>query len=153
MNITIIKLNHEGKEAWRYSGHLIERNRNSITIEAFFDRPDIDFHGMTLGFGDKFIETYYFDRWYNIFEIYDREDDTLKGWYCNVSSPAELQDSTISYRDLALDLLVFPDGSQIILDEDEFNTIDLSRDERQNAITALMELQAGFQKKRTSSRI
>lgn len=153
MNITVIKLDHEGKEAWRYSGQLIKRSRNFIAIEAFFDRPDIDFHGMSLGFGDKFIETYYFDRWYNIFEIHDREDDHLKGWYCNVSSPAELQDSTISYRDLALDLLVFPDGSQIILDEDEFNIINLSGDERQNAIAALAELKAGFQKIRTSSRI
>lgn len=147
MQITVLKLDHEGKETWRYSGDLIERSRNSITIEAFFDRANIEFHGITLGFGDRFVETYYFDRWYNIFEIHDKEDDRLKGWYCNVSSPAELQDNRIYYRDLALDLLVFPDGNQIVLDEDEFNNLQLDQTDHQNAITALTELQAYFRKK------
>jgi hypothetical protein len=45
---------------------------------------------------------------------------------------------------LALDLLVFPDGRQIVLDEDEFNALPLSEAERQSALAALAELQALF---------
>ena len=146
IKITVIKLDHEGRETWRYSGNLIKHRSNLITLEAFFDRADIEFHGITLAFGDRFVETYYFDRWYNIFEIHDKENDRLKGWYCNVSSPAELQDHRIIYRDLALDLLVFPDGRQIVLDEDEFNNLQLNQKERQKAIAALTELQAYFRK-------
>ena len=149
--ITIIKLDHTGKETWRYNGELVEKNNSYITIEAFFDRADIEFHGITLAFGDRFIETYYFDRWYNIFEIYDRANNHLKGWYCNVSFPAIFQDNTISYRDLALDLLVFPNGHQIVMDEDEFNAISLSDFERTKAIEALSELQNKYLKNKAGS--
>jgi hypothetical protein len=147
IKVTVTKLDHEGIETWRYSGNLVEHRSNSITIEAFFDRADMEFHGITLGFGDRFVETYYFDRWYNIFEIHHKEDDHLKGWYCNVSSPAKLQGKTILYRDLALDLLVFPDGRQIVLDEDEFKNLKLNQYERQNAMAALTELKAYFREK------
>ena len=144
MNITVIKLDHEGRETWRYVGQLIERSSRSVTIEAFFDRSDIEFHGMSLCFGDRFVETYYFDRWYNIFEVHDRDNDQLKGWYCNIGYPAEIRENTISYKDLALDLLVFPDGNQIVLDDDEFNEINLNAIERSNAIDALKTLQTYF---------
>jgi len=148
MNITVIKLDHEGRETWRYVGQLIERSSRSVTIEAFFDQSDIDFHGMSLRSGDRFVETYYFDRWYNIFEVHDRDNDQLKGWYCNIGYPAEIRENTISYRDLALDLLVFPDGNQIVLDMDEFNEINLNAVERCNAIEALKKLQTYFRKKK-----
>lgn len=146
MDISIIKLDHQGKEIWRYTGQLVERGSHHITIEAFFDRADIKFHGMTLCKGDRFVETYYDDRWHNIFEVYDRGDNSLKGWYCNVATPAEIQDNTISYKDLALDLLVFPDGTQIVLDEDEFKKIEITSEERLHALAALAELQTHFRK-------
>jgi len=51
------------------------------------------------------VETYYTDRRYYIFEIHDRDDDQLKGWYCNVSRLAVLDaDDRLLYMDLALDL-------------------------------------------------
>ena len=50
----------------------------------------------------------------------------LRGWYCNIGKPALLDGDCLSYVDLALDLLVFPDGRQFVLDEDEFLRLDLS---------------------------
>jgi protein associated with RNAse G/E len=144
MEITVKKLDHKGRETWRYKGQLLQRSSSSITIVAFFDRPDIDLHGMSLCFGDRFVETYYFDRWYNIFEIHDKDNDQIKGWYCNIGYPAEIQENSISYKDLALDLLVFPDGTQIVLDEDEFNEIKLKEDEHRNVVDALNKLQTHF---------
>ena len=47
------------------------------------------------------METFYSDRWYNIFEIYDRDDDQFKGWYCNIGKPAMIEDDFVSYVDLA----------------------------------------------------
>ena len=142
--IDVVKLNVAGEETWRYRGHLLERNSNRIVLEAFFDRQDMDLQGMLLGRGDRFVETYYSDRWYNIFEIHSREDDQLRGWYCNVTQPAAFGDSSISYVDLALDLLVFPNGRQLILDEDEFQTLDISTVERRKARQAMEELQNKF---------
>ena len=86
------------------------------------------------------METFYSDRWYNIFEIYDRDDGKLKGWYCNIGKPAVLEDGIVSYVDLALDLWVSADGKQTVLDEDEFEELELDDDTRQNALTGLEDL-------------
>jgi hypothetical protein len=94
--ITIIKQNVKGEETWRYSGRVMQKNSSSILIEANFNRPDTPFHGIVLGRGDRFVEIYYSSRWYNIFEIHDREDDRLKGWYCNVTRPAVIYDDASS---------------------------------------------------------
>lgn len=142
--ITVIKLDVHGRETWRYSGQVLERGRDYLVLEAFFDRDDSLFHSMPLRKGDRFIETYYARRWYNIFEIHAREDDHLRGWYCNITRPAQIADSTVYYVDLALDLLVFPDGRQLVLDEDEFDALPLSEAERQQARAALDELRARF---------
>ena len=142
---TIIKKNTLAQETWRYQGRLLNRTMHSITIEAFFDREDIEFYGMTLARGDRFVETFYTDRWYNIFEIHASPDDRLRGWYCNIARPADISAGTISYIDLALDLLAFPDGCQIVLDEDEFTALEISAEWRQQALQALTELQTVFQ--------
>ena len=145
--ITVIKRNLQGQETWRYTGSVLEQGDNYILLEAKFNRADTPFHGIVLKKGDRFVETFFSDRWYNVFEIYDREDDCLKGWYCNIGYPAEMDDKQISYIDLALDLLVYPDGRQLVLDEDEFMDMPLTSEEQQQALHALEELQWEFKQK------
>ena len=144
--ITVIKLDIHKVETWRYTGEVLERGEHHIVLEAYFDREDSLFHGMTLAKGDRFIETYYTNRWYNVFEIHARDNDQLRGWYCNIGKPAVIDGNTLSYIDLALDLLVFPDGRQIVLDEDEFASLDLPATTRLKAQHALAELQSSFKK-------
>jgi hypothetical protein len=55
-----------------------------------------------------------------------------------------LTDATLAYDDLALDLLVYPDGRQLVLDEDEFQGITISTEERRCALKALRELRRLF---------
>jgi hypothetical protein len=142
--ITVIKRNVHGQETYRYQGWLLTRHANQIVLQAYFDRQDLVIHGMRLAKGDRFVETYYTDRWYNIFEIHSCEDDALRGWYCNIGQPVQIEGSTISYIDLSLDLLVFPDGRQIVLDEDEFEVLEIPLSVRHQALQALQELQARF---------
>lgn len=144
--IEVIKLNLDRQETWRYTGQVLRRWPNAVLLEALFNRDDTAFHGILLGRSDRFVEIFYFDRWYNIFEIHDRQDDRLKGWYCNISFPAELGEGQVSYVDLALDLLVYPDGRQLVLDEDEFAALPLDDAERAQAQAALAALQARFQR-------
>ncbi len=143
-DVVVIKRIPSGEEKWRYTGRTLERGTSWVKVEAFFNRDDLPFHEIVLGRGDRFVETYYTDRWFNIFEIHDRMDDHLKGWYCNVSLPAEIVAGQISYVDLALDLLVYPDGRQLVLDEDEFAALDLPAEWRTQALRALGELQSMF---------
>jgi uncharacterized protein len=142
--VVVIKLNLERQETWRYSGRVLKREPHAIQLEALFNREDTPFHGILLGKGDRFVEIFYDDRWYNIFEMHDRSDDHIKGWYCNVTLPAEFKGAEILYVDLALDLLVYPDGRQLVLDEDEFEVLPLADDIRKQALTALSDLQALF---------
>lgn len=149
--MTVKKLNLEGEETWSYPGRVLERTNSSVRLEARFNRPDLPFYGLLLGQNDRFVEEFFSDRWYNIFEIHDRETDRLKGWYCNITYPAKIQEKSVSYADLALDLLIFPDGSQLILDMDEFEKLPLSSADRSQALEALHDLQRYFTEKLSQS--
>jgi hypothetical protein len=144
--IKVLKKNLEGRVTWQYEGQVLRRERNAVVLEAFFNRPDLPFMDVTFKKNDRFVETFYTDRWYNIFEIYDRDDGNLKGWYCNVGRPAVLSDGAVSYVDLALDLWVSADGKQTVLDEAEFDELSLDVSEREKALSALAELQRLFKK-------
>jgi uncharacterized protein len=139
-HILVKKLNLEKAETFRYSGQVLSRSANSIIIEALFNRPDAIYHGVPFRMGDPFVEIYFLDRWYNIFEVHDQDDGRIKCWYCNVTLPAEFEESEIRYVDLALDLFVYPDGRQLVLDEDDFELLNLSAQIRAGALAALEDL-------------
>ena len=143
-NVIVIKQNTEGVETWRYDGRILKQSPDMVLLEAFFNRSDLTFHNILLKQHDRFLELYFSNRWYNIFEIYDRDNGQLKGWYCNVTHPAEVRDGYISYVDLALDLLVYPDGRQLVLDEDEFDVLEISEEQKKQALHALEELKSVF---------
>ncbi len=147
--VTVLKLDPHGAEKWRYEGEVIQRGEGWLVIEAFFDRDDWPFMGVTLRRGDRFVETYYNNRWFNVFEIFDREDGALKGYYCNVSRPARFVDGRVEYEDLFLDLWVSPEGVQTVLDEDEFDAAEMDDETRRAARVALEELQQQFESKRS----
>lgn len=140
-NITVHKLNEKGREVWRYAGEVLERTEYHVTLQAFFDHDDLDLHRLKIRRGDRFIETFYSDRWYNIFSIYDVEDNHHKGWYCNITRPARLEAEDVYADDLALDLIVAPDGESLVLDEDEFAALEISTEDRIQARRALVHLQ------------
>lgn len=138
--VVIIKMNPARDETWRYEGHIIDRDIHRLLIEAYFNIDEISFQGITLQRDDRSIECFYDDRWYNVFEIHDREDDQLKAWYCNVASPAEFSPGRVAYIDLALDVLVYPNGGFRVLDQDEFQTLNLDTKSRREARRALNKI-------------
>ena len=144
LRIKVQKKNPAGEVTYEYEGVLLGRDENSITLEALFDRADMPFMDVVFKTGDRFVEYYYTDRWYNIFAIHDRDDGTIKGWYCNVGRPAVFEDSVVSYVDLALDLWVSTDGRQTVLDEDEFKELELNDELRAGALKGLDELKKLF---------
>jgi predicted RNA-binding protein associated with RNAse of E/G family len=151
--ITVIKRNLQDEELWRYEATLTRREGTALHLEAPFNGQDVEFMGILVKHGDPFVETYYTDRWYNIFEIYGRDDGALKGWYCIIGKPAVMEaEDILSYVDLALDLWVAVDGTQTVLDEDEFAALGLEPDTRAQALSALEELKTRFAR-RPASRI
>ena len=59
------------------------------------------------------------DRWYNVFRLAEPGEETAL-WYCNVTTPPELEGGEIRYIDLDLDVTVRAGGTIELLDADEF---------------------------------
>src|SRR3972149_894068 len=76
--IIIRKLDHTGKETYRYEGEVLERGATWVRLEARFGGADRDAGYVMFRRGDRFVEWHYSDRWYNIFEMHDVSDDRLK---------------------------------------------------------------------------
>ena len=87
--------------------------------------------------GDVFVEWFYTNRWYNVFRVEDGQTSRLKGWYCNITRPAEIGNGYVSADDLALDVFVMPNGNIVLLDEEEFDALDLPSEERMAALRAV----------------
>ena len=121
--ITVHKLDEQGREVWQYPATILERQHDCVRLEATFNRDDLDLGFAVFKRGDRFVEYFFADRWYNIFAVHDGDSDTLKGWYCNVCRPAVLGETAIHCQDLALDVWVAPGGEPLVLDEDEFAAI------------------------------
>jgi protein associated with RNAse G/E len=143
-SVKVQKKNPAGEVTYEYEGVLLSRDENSITLEALFDRADIPFMDVVFKTGDRFVEYYFTDRWYNIFAIHDCDTEKIKGWYCNIGKPAVIEDGTVSYIDLALDLWISIDGRQTVLDEDEFEALELNEELRMSALKGLDELKNLF---------
>jgi uncharacterized protein len=144
--ITVYKRDYQGRFLLRYDGVLLEQSPTWLNLEARFVRDDVATDYVTFRRGDRMVEWFFTDRWYNIFELHNMEDDRLKGWYCNITRPAKFvyQNgivSAVTSDDLALDVFVSPDGKLRILDEEEFESLDLSRYEQKAARDAVTHLQ------------
>ncbi|MEK7323846.1 MAG: DUF402 domain-containing protein [Chloroflexota bacterium] len=138
--ITVHKLDHIGVEKIAYTGKVLERTENMVVLEAHFARQRMELGYVTLTTGDRFVEYFYSDRWYNVFAIYDAGDDSFKGWYCNITRPARIDGTHVYAGDLALDYFVQPSGKEFILDEDEFAELPLTAEEVAAARAALQDL-------------
>lgn len=140
--ITVHKLDHSGVEKIAYTGEVRQRTENMVVLEARFGRERMELGYVTLTTGDRFVEYFYSDRWYNVFAIYDAGDDSFKGWYCNITRPAQITADSIRAEDLALDYFVQPSGKEFVLDEDEFAALSLPAEDAAAARAALQELRA-----------
>ena len=138
--LTVKKLNLQQELIMAYDGTVLERTGDTLVLEARFNRETLDLGYAVLEHHDRFIEHFYTDRWYNIFEIHSVHDDHLKGWYCNIARPAVFGSDTLEQIDLALDVWINPDGSYHVLDREEFAALELDRTTRLRAQQAVSEL-------------
>ncbi len=64
----------------------------------------------------------YSNRWYDVGKFYDRKL-TFVGYYCDIIRPVKRllarHDRTVALTDLFLDLWIWPNNDNVILDEDE----------------------------------
>jgi uncharacterized protein len=145
--LTVRKLDPEGREVWRYTAKLLDRGPTWVCLEALFNRADLDAGYVVFRQNDRFVEWFYSDRWYNVMAVHDVSDGHLKGWYCNFTRPAELAEDVVTNVDLALDMWIDPTGKTRLLDEDEFEALALDTREHRRVLQAVDELRARVERR------
>ncbi|WP_128375560.1 DUF402 domain-containing protein [Streptomyces cavernae] len=91
-----VVLMKSGRTKIRYRAELLDDDGTRITVRAPWAGSGIrDFGFVRFEPGDIFTEHYWRDRWYAVKEVRDAEG-VLKGWYCDVTRPAEVSPGEIS---------------------------------------------------------
>lgn len=137
--VRIHKHDSHGARTISYDGDVVTQDAQHLVARAIWRFPTQTLPYASLTDGDVFEEIFYFDRWYNVFEIRAAAGD-LKGWYANITRPALLNASGLVWQDLYLDLWMSPDGHLQVLDQDEFDAAThLSQLDRSSALGALRQ--------------
>lgn len=88
--------------------------------------------GLIFEIGDYLHEYFSPTAWFDAFALFT-SDGRLKGWYGNVTWPTTFEEepdaTTVIWHDLYIDLIGFPDGQYLILDEDELEASSLLQEE------------------------
>ncbi|MBV1855453.1 DUF402 domain-containing protein [Catellatospora tritici] len=116
----LVRLVKQGREKISYPARVLSDDGVHLVVQAPFagDGPR-DFGFVSFDPGDIFTEHYWRDRWYSVKEV--SGPDGRKGWYCDVTRPAEWDADRLVVEDLDLDLWVSADRALVLrLDEDEF---------------------------------
>lgn len=138
--LTIEKRNHNGEFVLSYPGEVLERGDTWVCLRAVFDRKESNLGFVVFQQGDVFYEWFYSNQWYNVFQVHVGDSATIKGWYCNITRPARIESERVYSDDLELDVFVMPNGTIILLDEEEFAALNLSTEERMAALRAIQDI-------------
>lgn len=112
-------LKYDGHEHRRWPARIAKFEGPLLILDAVFDE-EIQHNLLgTISSGTLSTEYYWLDRWYNVFR-FSNSDGKLKNFYCNVNEPPHFDGQVLSYIDLDIDVLVAPDLTYKILDEDDF---------------------------------
>ncbi|MER6117478.1 DUF402 domain-containing protein [Streptomyces sp. NPDC001743] len=124
LTVTLVK---GGRTKIAYPAVLVHDDGTRVTVRAPWAAPGArDFGFVRFEPGDVFTEHYWRDRWFAVKEVRTGAG-VLKGWYCDITRPAEIRDGALLVEDLDLDLWVSADGSTVLrLDEDEFEESGLA---------------------------
>lgn len=137
---TVCKRDADGREVLRYTGEIVQRGDRFVCVRAIFQQATVDLGYTLMKQGDIFTEWFYADRWYNVFKLEDVDDGRLKGYYCNLTRPAEIMETQVAADDLALDIFVAPTGQVLLLDADEYVALALSPSERRHVEWACQQI-------------
>lgn len=117
--IDIVKLRPDGSEAIRYPGEVIPAPAGWIAARAPWGQRRVDLGYLVFEPDDTLLEFFSTTEPLNVFAIFTA-GGTLKGWYCNVTHPSWMDDRSIYWHDLYIDVVAYPGRDEVrVLDEDE----------------------------------
>ncbi|MDT7690441.1 MAG: uncharacterized protein QOE46_3200 [Acidobacteriota bacterium] len=117
--VIVQSLKHDGHVNRSWPAHITHIEGTLIVLDGVFTEEVRHPLIGTIEAGTLSTEFYWTDRWYSIFRFQTPAGRLLK-FYCNINTPPLLEARALSFIDLDVDVLVNPDYSYTILDEDEF---------------------------------
>ena len=134
--LSVVKLAPDGNEAAHYPGTVVARPDAGgwVEVEAVWTYGRIDVDGLIFEPGDVLHEWFSPSDDFNAFALH-APNGAFKGWYANVTHPARLHVETVpptlAWHDLYVDVIVLPNGTITVCDEDELAASGIaSRDPR-----------------------
>ena len=142
--ITVRSLKYDGRLHREWRAQIVQLDEPLIVVAGEFESEvSHPFLGTILA-GTRSEEYFWTDRWYSVFR-FTRPTGELINYYCNVNTPVRLEYPVLSFVDLDMDVLVAPDFSSLVLDEDEFEEneklLSYPPEYRRRALEALAELE------------
>jgi protein associated with RNAse G/E len=118
-SLIVRSLKYDGRVHREWRARLVESAGALVVVEGVFESEIRHPLLGTVATGTHSTEYYWTDRWYSVFRFRE-PGGRLRNYYCNVSCPAVFDGQVLSFVDLDIDVLVAPDFSFSVLDEDEF---------------------------------
>jgi len=109
----------DGRLHREWEARLVEQDGSLVVVEGVFAEEIRHPQLGVIAPGTHSTEYYWTNRWYSIFRFREPAG-ALRNYYCNINLPAEFDGQILTFIDLDIDVLVAPDFSLRILDEDEF---------------------------------
>ena len=118
-SLIVRSLKYDGRVHREWRARLVERRGALLVCEGVFESEVRHPLLGTVAVGTLSREYYWTDRWYSVFRFREPGGE-LRNYYCNVNCPAAFDGRVLSFVDLDVDVLVAPDYTYRVLDEDEF---------------------------------
>src|ERR1700749_2371315 len=117
--VTVLSCKHDGRVNRSWRARLSSLEGSLIVLEGVFE--DEIRHPIlgTIHSGTLSTEYFWTDRWLSVFRFREPSCE-VRNFYCNINTPVRLLEGALSFIDLDVDVLVRPDFSYSVLDEDEF---------------------------------
>ncbi len=117
--VVVRSCKHDGRVNRSWPARVLRTEDKLIVLEGVFEEEVRHPLIGRIEAGTLSTEFYWTDRWYSVFR-FQTPDGRLLKFYCNINTPPRLSDGVLSYVDLDVDVLVEPDFSHVVLDEEEF---------------------------------
>lgn len=117
--VSVRSCKYDGRVQRSWPARVARREGSLIVLDAFFAEEIRHPLIGTIEAGTLSTEFFWTDRWYSVFRFQAPGGRLLK-FYCNINTPPTFESGTLTFIDLDVDVLVQPDYSFEILDEDEF---------------------------------
>lgn len=117
--LTVHAKKYDGRVRKTWTGGVVSESDELIVLVAKFEEA-VEHNDLGhIAAGTLSFEHFWTDRWYNIFRFHHPDGEPL-AYYVNIAMPAEIDGDILSYIDLDIDVIRWPDGRIEVLDLDDF---------------------------------